>query len=109
MEKRQVVNIINFIRDCEPRCTMDLELTVRKEIELMQQYNLRGTFLLQYDAVCDEDFVSLIRAFGPEKVLFGTDYPMWDPVEEVAHFMQLPLTDREREMILWDNGMRILK
>ena len=58
--------------------------------------------------VCDEDFVSLIRAFGPEKVLFGTDYPMWDPVEEVAHFMQLPLTDREREMILWDNAHRLL-
>lgn len=58
--------------------------------------------------VSDERYVELIREFGPEKVLFGTDYPMWDPAEEVEHFMRMPFSDREREMILWENAHRLL-
>lgn len=56
----------------------------------------------------DARFVALLRSFGTDRVMFGTDYPMWDPVEEVTHFMSLPLTDAERQQILWGNARRLL-
>lgn len=57
----------------------------------------------------DDRFVELIRSFGTERVMFGTDYPMWDPVEEVQHFMDLPLLAAEKEQILWKNACRLLR
>ncbi len=50
-----------------------------------------------------------VRRFGVENVMFGTDYPMWNPKEELERFMRLDLTDGEREDILWNNAQRILK
>ncbi len=44
--------------------------------------------------------VEIIRHYGTERVFFGTDYPMWEPEEEVARFMALPLSEAERERIL---------
>ena len=42
-----------------------------------------------------------------ENMLYGTDYPMWEPTGELERFMRLGLTDREREDILWNNAARI--
>ncbi len=50
----------------------------------------------------------MIRSFGAERVLFGTDFPMLEPKTEVRHFLELPLTQREREMIAWDNAAALL-
>lgn len=46
----------------------------------------------------------LVRVFGAERCLFGTDYPMWDHGEELERFDEMDLTDAERQMILWDNA-----
>lgn len=51
---------------------------------------------------------SIIDALGAEKFLYGTDYPMWDPLEELDRFMKIPLTEREREMILGRNAENLL-
>jgi predicted TIM-barrel fold metal-dependent hydrolase len=40
-----------------------------------------------------------IRAFGTERMVYGSDYPLWDPVEEVQRFFKLKLTDGEFEQI----------
>ena len=56
-----------------------------------------------------ERAVEAIHRFGVENVLFGTDYPMWDPKEELQRFLKLRLTDAQREDILWNNAQRILK
>jgi predicted TIM-barrel fold metal-dependent hydrolase len=50
----------------------------------------------------------LIDAFGVERVLFGTDYPMWDAAEEMARFDALNLSDYQRERILWKNAAELL-
>lgn len=50
----------------------------------------------------------LIRAYGAERILFGTDYPMWEPSECVREFMEIELTDNERELILSKNALSIL-
>ena len=51
---------------------------------------------------------ALIRAYGTDRVLFGTDFPMLNPRQEVEIFHSLPLTRAEREEIAWNNGARLL-
>lgn len=53
--------------------------------------------------------VAMIRKLGAENVLYGTDYPMWDPKEELQRFMKLALTDQERADILWNNAARMFQ
>lgn len=50
----------------------------------------------------------LIDAIGVDKVLFGSDYPMWDPAEELERFRQIGLSDAETEKILHLNAERLL-
>ena len=52
--------------------------------------------------------LELIRVYGAERFLFGSDYPMWDPALCVKEFMEINLTDAERELILWKNAQDIL-
>ena len=49
----------------------------------------------------------LIRKFGHQRFLFGTDFPMWDHREELERFMTIPLTEAEREDIFANNFERI--
>lgn len=58
--------------------------------------------------VTPEECVQMIRAYGAERVLFGTDYPMWDPTHEVRGFLALPLTKQEQQRIAWDNAVHLL-
>lgn len=51
----------------------------------------------------------MIYEFGVDKFFFGTDYPMWDAKEELKRFMDLDLTDEEREKILSLNIKKLLK
>ena len=47
-------------------------------------------------------------AHGTDRVLFGTDYPMWEPSEEMARFMKIPYSDKQRESIFHENAERLL-
>ena len=51
----------------------------------------------------------LIRLYGAERIVFGSDFPMWDLSEELSLFEQLTLTEQEKELILYKNAERILK
>ena len=50
----------------------------------------------------------LIDIFGADHVLFGTDYPMWNPQDELEKLQLVPMTGEEREMILHGNMERLL-
>ena len=50
----------------------------------------------------------LIHSFGADKVLFGTDFPMWEASEELKRFNRIPLSEEEREMILHENTEKLL-
>lgn len=73
-------------------------------------YALRGYDNLVADsssslyAISPEKAVELIHAFGTERILFGTDFPLMSPVEEMERFDRLPLTDAEREKLLYRNA-----
>ena len=60
-------------------------------------------------ALTPETACELIHAYGADKVLWGTDYPMWDSVSEMEYFDKIDLTDRERSQILYDNAAKLLK
>ncbi len=55
-----------------------------------------------------ELFEKLIKAYGADRLLFGTDFPMWDSAEELKRFMNVRLTNEEREKILCKNAEKIL-
>lgn len=50
-----------------------------------------------------------INAYGAERMAFGTDYPLWDPVNEVESFFKLKLTDGQFEQIAHKTAERFLK
>ena len=56
-----------------------------------------------------EEAARIIRRYGTDRAFFGTDYPMWDPEEEMARFLRLPLTDGEREQIFHLNFEAFLR
>jgi predicted TIM-barrel fold metal-dependent hydrolase len=43
----------------------------------------------------------IIKHYGAERILFGSDYPMWHPAGELERFFKNDLTVREQEQILW--------
>ena len=49
-----------------------------------------------------------INLYGAERMAYGTDYPLWDPVTEVQRFMKLKLTDEQFEQIAYKTAERIL-
>ena len=73
----RIVNIINFIRQLEPRdnnITEDvLYETVCEQVKLLKKYNMRGTFLLQYDALINPSYQSLLK----EEMKRGTEVGGW--------------------------------
>lgn len=50
----------------------------------------------------------LIDKYGTERVMFGTDYPVMRPEDELERFFGLKLTDSQREDILWNNAVNFL-
>lgn len=52
---------------------------------------------------------SLIRRWGAEKVLFGSDYPMWSQAEDLEVFFAMGLTEGENRMILSENTRRVFR
>lgn len=79
LKKRQIVNIVNFIRAVEPRGPVDLVQPVREQIALMQKHGLRGTFLLQYDALLDPVYTDMLRALDPEQFELGVWFEIVQP------------------------------
>lgn len=49
-----------------------------------------------------------INHYGAERLAFGTDYPVWDPVCEVQRFLSLNITQEQREQIAYKTAERFL-
>lgn len=52
--------------------------------------------------------VELVRAYGVERVMFGSDFPMWSPATEYNMLAAMPFTDDEFEKITWSNAQRFI-
>lgn len=49
-----------------------------------------------------------INHYGAERFVYGSDFPMWDPVKEMQRFLRLKLTDDQFEQIAHITAERIL-
>lgn len=50
----------------------------------------------------------LICKYGADRILFGSDFPMWSPKDELQTVLSLGLTEHEYDLILHENAKRIL-
>lgn len=92
-----VVNIVNFVRASEPRFPMDLVTPLREEVKLNTQYHLPNTILLQYDALLDDELMSVAKSAEPDL----TEYGVW--IEAVRPLVEkVGLKWRGRADWAWD-------
>lgn len=49
-----------------------------------------------------------INHYGADRLVYGSDFPMWDPVVEMERFLRLKLTDEQKEQIAHITAERIL-
>ncbi|MBR1758534.1 MAG: amidohydrolase family protein [Lachnospiraceae bacterium] len=56
-----------------------------------------------------EAFLSLIRTFGADRILFGSDNPWTDAAETLRFLNHLPLTDVEKKKIFGENAKALLR
>lgn len=76
MQKR-VMNLVNFVRGCEPRVPdMDLYTPVIEEIKINKEFGFDNTFLLQYDALVREDFQRLFKEQKDDRMELGVWFEM---------------------------------
>lgn len=79
----KVVNIMNFVRRIDERMEDStrrlLEFTTQ-QLRLVNEFGLENTFLLQYDALCDGDFVSLFKKEATDQTELGLWYEIVEPL-----------------------------
>ena len=75
---------------------------------------LRGSDNIRFDtssAVClmsPERAIRLIRHYGVERCMFGTDFPMWDPKQEAERLLSLGFTFEEYQRLFAGNAKEFL-
>ena len=60
-------------------------------------------------ALTDEQIKRIIAKYGTDRVLFGTDYPMWDPRVEVERLHSLGYSEEDEEKILYKNAVKVFQ
>ena len=59
--------------------------------------------------VSPEEAKENIAHFGVDHTMFGTDFPMWDPKEELERFFALGFSQEENQAMLYDNFARLFQ
>ncbi len=78
--------------------------TARRELRGTNVYIDTSSSLF---AVSPEKARESIYHFGVEHTLFGTDFPMWKPDEELERFFALGLSEEENRAVLYGNFQRL--
>jgi hypothetical protein len=65
------------------------------------------SFALGARLVSPEQLVTIVRAFGVERVMFGTDFPYFDPADSLNYLNDAGLADAELEAVTSGNAMRL--
>ena len=72
-----VMNIVNFVRGCEPRYPgRDLVEPLREEIRLNTARHLPNTILMQYDAMLRDDLVETAKSAERDRTEYGVWFEM---------------------------------
>lgn len=68
-------------------------------------FDISSSMMFMPDGVAEK----YIRAYGPHRLVYGTDFPLWNPQTEVKRFLELKLTPDEIEQIAYKTALHILK
>ena len=68
-------------------------------------FDVSSSFMFMGEGVAE----SYINRYGAERFVYGSDYPMWDPVVEMGRFLRLKLTGDQFEQIAHKTAEAILK
>lgn len=80
-----------------------------KAPEILCKYkNLYVDTCSSFYALSKESAKEIIDIYGTDRVIFGTDFPMWKQKEELEFLFDLGLSEKELKSILYDNLSRIL-
>ncbi len=83
--KKRVMNLVNFVRGCEPRQPwQDLYTPIKEEIAINKSYGFDHTVLLQYDALIRPDMVELMKTEADEHMEIGLWFEMGRPLVEAV-------------------------
>lgn len=61
------------------------------------------------ERLSDADFTALIREVGVERVMFGSDFPWYDPAIAIERLLGLDFSEKEKRLLLGENAVRIYK
>ena len=56
-----------------------------------------------------ESAKKIMKKHGIEKFLFGSDFPMWDHLDEMKRFERLELSGENRDLVLYKNAENLLE
>ncbi len=76
-----IFNVMNFVRACDerdPNYKTTLFNVTERELDLVNEFDIDNTFLLQYDALTDERYVKLFK----EKATDKTELGLWLEIVE---------------------------
>ncbi len=59
-------------------------------------------------AVPNERVLELIAAYGEDRILFGTDFPMWRAIPEIQNLLSLRLSETALQKIFSGNLLKVL-
>lgn len=57
----------------------------------------------------DADLTALIKKIGVERVMFGSDFPWYDPAIAMERLLRLDFSEQEKRLLLGENAIRIYK
>ena len=84
MQKR-IMNLVNFVRGCEPRQPwQDLYSPIKEEIAINKSYGVDHTVLMQYDALIRPDMAELMKTELDEHMELGLWFEMGRPLTEAV-------------------------
>ena len=58
-------------------------------------------------SISDEEATAAFRKVGIDRVMFGYDYPWFDPALDATRIARLPLSDAEKRAVLYENAARV--
>ena len=67
-------------------------------------YDVSSSLMFMDEGVAEK----YINLYGAERFVYGSDYPMWDPSEEIERFQKLKLTPDQFEQIAYKTAESIL-
>ncbi len=57
----------------------------------------------------EQRLTTLIKEIGVERVMFGSDFPWYDPADSVERLLRLDFSEEEKQLLLAENAVRIYK